>query len=108
MNVYLGKSAAGVTWPVPWKAFVQRNPDIAAMLVVKWETPPLVNNSLIVRDDVPKEIVDKVASLLFALHMTEDGRELLSAIPLEKFESATDKSYQTVSEFMEKYNSLIH
>lgn len=108
MNVYLGKSAAGVTWPVPWKSFVQRNPDIAAMLVVKWETPPLVNNSLIVRDDVPKEIVDKVASLLFALHMTEDGRELLSAIPLEKFESASDRSYQPVSEFMEKYNSLIH
>jgi phosphonate transport system substrate-binding protein len=108
MNVYLGISAAGATWAGPWKAFVQRNPDIAESLVVKWETPPLLNNSLIARDDVPQETIDKVAALLFALHTTGEGRKLLSVIPLEKFESATDRNYQPVCEFMEKYNSLIH
>ncbi|MBF0495238.1 MAG: phosphate/phosphite/phosphonate ABC transporter substrate-binding protein [Deltaproteobacteria bacterium] len=108
MNVYLRKSAAGATWPPPWKVFTDRNPKIAAELMVKWETSPLINNGLVVRDDVSPEIVKKVASLLFGLQTHEEGRRLLAANPLAWFEPATNETYQPVYEFMEKYNATVH
>lgn len=107
MNVYLGKSAAGATWPPPWRAFVERNPECAAALVVKWETPPLINNGLVVRDDVPEEIVEQVAALLFNLHTHDVGRRLLSALPLARFERATNETYQPARDFMEKYHAAV-
>ena len=108
MQVYLGTSAAGATWPPPWKAFVERNPRYAEELVVKWETPPLVNNGLVVRDNVPREVADKVAALLFALHTHDEGRRLLAAIPLSRFEPATSETYRPVYDFMKKYAAIAH
>lgn len=40
MNAYLGKSAAGGTWPPPWRAFQRDHPAEAAELMVAWTTPP--------------------------------------------------------------------
>lgn len=108
MNVYLGKSAAGATWPPPWQAFVEQNPAIAAELEVKWESAPLVNNSLVARDDVPQEVVSRIRALLLGLHSHEEGRRLLAALPLSCFDDATDATYQPVHEFMKKYSSTIH
>lgn len=108
MNVYLKKSLAGATWPPPWQAFTARHPDIAAELEVKWETPSLVNNSLVARDDVPPVLVQKVQSLLVELHSHEEGRRILSALPLAFFEEATDATYQPVRDFMALYTASIH
>ncbi|MCX5869953.1 MAG: phosphate/phosphite/phosphonate ABC transporter substrate-binding protein [Deltaproteobacteria bacterium] len=108
MNVYLGKSAAGGTWLPAWQTFVERNPLIAAELEVKWETPSLLNNGLVARDDVPPEMVDKVQSLLLALPTHEEGRRLLAALPLARFESATDVTYQPVRDFMKRYSEAVH
>jgi len=108
MNVYLGKSAAGSTWPPPWQAFMERNAQIAAELEVKWETPPLVNNGLVARDDVSQDVVDKVQALLVAMHTHEEGRQLLASLPLAHFETATEATYQPVRDFMTQYSKVIH
>lgn len=108
MNVYLGKSAAGATWPPPWQSFAERHPQIAEELEVKWESLPLINNGLVVRDDVPQEVVDKVQSLLVDLHTHEEGRQLLTVLPLVRFERATDATYQVVHDFIEKYSQVVH
>lgn len=105
MNIYLKKSEAGATWPPPWQAFVERNPEIAAELEVKWETPHLVNNGLVARDDVPQEVVDKVQSLLVTLHTHKEGQQLLAALPLACFEKATKETYQPVRVFLNDYSA---
>jgi len=100
MNVYLRKSVAGATLHPPWKSFVERNPKMTAELEVKWESPPLVNNGLVAREDVAQEVVDKIKNLILNLHTLEEGRQLLSALPLVYFESATEATYQPVRYFM--------
>lgn len=107
MNVYLRRSAAAATWPVPWKTFTERNPAIARDLVVKWETPSLVNNGLVVRDDVPPNVVAGLAASLFSLQEHEEGRRLLAAIPLTRFEPATEETYAPVREFLRRYREVI-
>ena len=107
MNVFLGHAAAGATWPPPWKALAKERPQLPAELEVKWQTDPLPNNGLVVREDVPHAIVEQVAHILFHLHETETGAEILKRMELSRFEPATDETFQPVIKFLEKFNTNV-
>ncbi len=107
MSVSLGTSAAGATSPLPWEAFAAAHPQRARELLVKWETPALVNHGLLARNDVPGETVDAIASLLFSLQTHEEGRKLLAAVPVSRFEPATEAAYEPVRAFLETYGEAV-
>lgn len=107
MNVYLKNSAAGATWPPPWRALAKERPELEKELEVIWQTESLLNNALVVRNDVPDEIVKQVATLLFNLHMHEQGRKWLEKMELSKFESATNETYKPVSDFIEMFHATV-
>lgn len=100
INVLRGHVAAGATWPVPWKTFSKENPQLADQLEVKWQTEPLQNNGWVVRKDLPKEVTDKFAALLFNLDQHEQGRAMLARIPVTRFEPANNDSYGPVQAFI--------
>jgi phosphonate transport system substrate-binding protein len=100
INVLRGHVAAAATWPVPWKTFSKENPKLAEQLEVKWQTEPLQNNGWVVRKDIPRELADKFAKLLFSLDRHEQGREMLGRIPVTRFEPANDDSYGPVQAFI--------
>jgi len=103
MNVYLGKSAAASTWPPPWRAFIKERPEIAEKVMIKWETPPLPNNGLVVRKDVPKNILNQVSKIIFSLHTHEDGKNILDAMELSRYEVANYETYNPVREFLKHF-----
>jgi phosphonate transport system substrate-binding protein len=103
MNVYLKNSQAACTWPPPWLAFKQNNPGKAKELEIKWETDQLPNNGLVVRDDVPTEILEKVKEAILSLQNTEQGQKNLGGIGLSKFESATGETFAPVKKFLEQF-----
>jgi phosphonate transport system substrate-binding protein len=107
MNAYLGDTVAGVTWPPPWIAFKKDHSDIADQLKVQWTTEPLVNNGLVARNDFPPELLKKVSAIIFSLHESKEGREMLAHIPLSRFEAATDATYKPVYEFVEKFGKAV-
>lgn len=107
MNVFLGNAAAGATWPPPWRALSKERPKLLDELEVKWQTEPLPNNGLVVRIDVPQDIVDKVSAILFDLHKSDAGRAILNRMELTQFESASNETYQPVIEFLIRFNSKV-
>jgi phosphonate transport system substrate-binding protein len=107
MNVFLKVSKAGCTWPPPWKAFLQSNPDKAQELEVKWVTNVLPNNSFIARNDVPRDLVLKIHNLLLELHKTREGKIILDSIGLSQFETADEKTYEPVKNFLAKFTKDI-
>ncbi len=107
MNVYLGDTAAGATWPPPWRALAKERPELNTALEIKWSTSPLPNNGLVVRDDVPKAIVQQVAELLFSLHTHKPGKQWLKRMELSRFEAADNKTYAPVLEFLKKFNETV-
>ncbi len=107
MNVYLGRVAAGATWPVPWLLFQKEHPDKAAQLEAKWQTDPLINNSLVARNDVPPEFVEQVAQLLVTLHENAEGRAILERLPISRFERANDASYDVVRSFLNTFSRTV-
>ncbi|WP_432742301.1 PhnD/SsuA/transferrin family substrate-binding protein [Methylobacter sp. G7] len=100
INVLRGHVAAAATWPVPWKTFSKENPQLASQLEVKWQTEPLQNNGWVVRTDLPTQVADKFATLLFNLDQHQQGRKMLARIPVTRFEPANDASYEAVQAFI--------
>lgn len=107
MNVYLGDTTAGATWPLPWEAFQKEHPDMARELEIKWETEPLINNGVVVRDDVPGQLAKRVAQLLDTLHTNEEGKAILARMPLSRFELADDQRYQVIEDFLSKFSQNV-
>lgn len=107
MNVYLGKSAAASTWPMPWEAFIKEHPEVAKEVTIKWETPSMLNNGLVARKDVPDAIVQQVAQIITTLHTHEEGRKILQAMELSRYEKADEKTYEPVKEFLKKFETQV-
>ena len=103
MNVYLKQTAAGATWPPPWRLFQQDHPKEAAQLKIAWETPSLINNSVMVRDDVPAALAQQVSALLLALPQTTHGPAILDGMQTTRFHVANDASYNVVSDYIARF-----
>lgn len=107
MNTALGSVTAGATWPPPWRAFQKDHPEDAAKLKVIWETPHLLNNSVMVRKDVPANIRDKVKQILHDLHKTPAGQELLNGMETARFHPADDGTYDKVRQFVARFEKEV-
>ncbi len=107
MNAYLGNCAAGATWPPPWRAFQKDHPVEAAKLYVKWRTPPLVNNSFMVRKDMPDALKQAVRRALLRLHETSEGRTILAGMETERFYPADDYTYDIVRSFIDRFEQEV-
>ena len=103
MNVYLGTAAAGATWPPPWRAFQRDHPSEAESLEVIWETESLINNAVMIRDDLPGSMRDSVRAELLGLHLSAEGRAILSGMETARFHEASDGTYDGVRRFVERF-----
>lgn len=107
MNVYLGLTSAGGTWPPPWRQFQRDYPQEAADLKVIWKTPPLMNNSVMVRNDLPKAISEQVQQVLLELGQSEEGRAILVNMETARFHIAKNEDYLPVREFVDKFEKEV-
>lgn len=107
MNVYLGQSAAGATWPVPWRLFQKDHPKEAAELKVMWETESLVNNSVMARDDVPAAIREQIRLALLNLAKTPEGPRILAGMQTAGFYPADDARYGVVADYVKRFEQEV-
>ncbi|MFL6658013.1 MAG: phosphate/phosphite/phosphonate ABC transporter substrate-binding protein [Massilia sp.] len=107
MAVYHNSVAAGATWPLAWITFQRLHPREAQLLEVRFPTPPLVNQGIVARDDVPPELVRQVGRLMLAMRETPRGRALLAQVPVSGFEAAGNAEFDVVRSFMEKYQHTL-
>ena len=103
MNVFLKQTAAGATWPPPWRQFQQDHPEEAAQLQVAWETPSLMGNSVMVRDDVDAALAQQVATVLLGLAQTAQGTTILATLQTAAFYPANDASYQVLTQYIARF-----
>jgi phosphonate transport system substrate-binding protein len=107
LNALSGQVAAAATWPPSWRGFQKEHPNEAAQLKVIWETQPLPNLPVMVRDDLPDAIRDRVRTLLLGLDGTSQGRAILAAMETNGFSRADDTSYAPVRDFVARFESEV-
>lgn len=103
MNVYLGETAAGATWPLPWKLFQREHPAESAQLKVIWETSHLQNNSVMARNDLPPAVVARVTQLLLGLAKAPEGTTILDGMATQAFFPANDQTYHPLEKFISEF-----
>jgi phosphonate transport system substrate-binding protein len=103
MQVFTEGAHACATWPLAWSTFQRMHPDEAKQLEIRFPTESLINQGIVARDDVPPELVRRVAQLMADMHNTEQGRALLAQVPITRFEPATDAQYDVVRVFIDKH-----
>jgi len=107
MNVYLRLTAAGATWPPPWRAFQKEHPREAAELRVIWETESLINNSVMARGDVPAKLREAVRGLLLGLDASAEGKAILAGMETARFLPATDADYDVARRYISRFESEV-
>lgn len=107
MNVYLGHTAAGATWPVPWRSFQKEHPREAAELKVAWETTHLINNSVMARNNLPPAVETQIRRLLLQLHTTAQGRSILHGMETARFRPANNTDYEVVRSYVARFEKEV-
>jgi phosphonate transport system substrate-binding protein len=107
MNVYLGNVTVSATWPPSWRSLKKDNPEQAKQLKVVWQTPSLINNSVMIRDDVPDEISKKIQSLLINLADSKHGQVILTGMETARITSANDEDYDVVRTYIKNFEDKV-
>ncbi len=103
MHAYLGQADAAATWPPSWRLFQKNHAREAAQLKVAWQTPALMNNSVMVRDDVLPEVQAQVRQTLIDLARDDAGRMILAGMETARFHAANDAAYEPVRKFIQRF-----
>jgi phosphonate transport system substrate-binding protein len=107
LNIYLGKCSAGFTTITGWNNFIKQRPELASKVALKWQTPAVVGNALIIRDDVSNKTANQIKNLVLTMHMNEVGRKALANLGLVKYVPADSNTYEPMKTFLKEYRALI-
>jgi phosphonate transport system substrate-binding protein len=108
ISTYLGKSEAGVCMKRNWEVYIRDHPEVLSIVELKWETPPLVNNALLIKKTTDEKITAQLRSLFFSMHTTTEGKAALNRLDISGFEKATRDNYKPMLDFIRSYDSVIH
>ena len=106
LNIYLGKCSAGFSTSTRWFGFVKERPEIAAKLLLKWETPAITGNAVIIRNNMDKKTAEKIRNLILTMHQNDQGKKALAKIGFRSFHPADSNSYQSVKDFLKEYSAV--
>lgn len=95
-----GMSDAASTWLQPWHDFQLNQPEAASRLRVLAVTPPLVNNAVMLRNDLPATLRTDLTQALLGMHLDVRLQPVLSAVRIRRFNPATNATYQVVAEYL--------
>ncbi|MEW6676963.1 MAG: phosphate/phosphite/phosphonate ABC transporter substrate-binding protein [Pseudomonadota bacterium] len=108
LNALHREADIAVTWPPPWRAFQRDHPEDAAQLRLIWQTPPLINNAFMARDDMPEPLVTRLRALLLRLHEDPEGAALLWKMETHRFYPADNARYRNaVGGFLTAYQDRV-
>jgi len=107
LNIYLGKCSAGFTTINGWNSFLKRRPEVAAKVIKKWETAPVGGNPLLIRNDVGKETISQLRTVILTMHLNEKGKKALADIGYLKFIRTDSNTYQSLKNVLKEYRELI-
>lgn len=108
MNVYMGRSSAGAAWLTVWEQFVRKRPEIRSTVILKWQTPPLVNVAVLLKNETFPSVRDSLKNLLFSMQDDPEGKRALEKIGVSRLEPATTETYAPLQQFLEAYKKAVH
>ncbi|HET7897030.1 MAG TPA: phosphate/phosphite/phosphonate ABC transporter substrate-binding protein, partial [Flavisolibacter sp.] len=107
LNIYLGKCSAGFATTTSWNSFIKTRPEIATKVKLKWVTPKLPGNAVLLRNNMNKSTANRLKSLILSMDSNEEGRKALAKIGFRRFVPADSSTYQPIKDFLREYDLLV-
>lgn len=107
MNVYLKQTAAGGGYTLSWEAFKKDHPAEAADLKIIWESEPLAYNVVMLKNDVPKDVEEKIVAHLTGLKNTDAGRVLIRRMGVTGYSPASDMDVGQIQRLIDEYQKNV-
>ena len=107
LNIYLGKCSAGFTTLTGWNNFLKKRPEVATKVSIKWQTPAVVGNPLLIRNDVSEETISQLRRVILTMHLNEKGKKALADIGYLKFIPTDSNTYRPLRNILKEYQELI-
>lgn len=104
---YLGNSDAGICSKRNWIVYTRDHPEVLSKVELKWETPPVTNNAVLVNDKIDRKIISELVGILLSMNTTKEGKMALDRIQYDGFEKADINTYKSLMEFKKKYDAVI-
>jgi phosphonate transport system substrate-binding protein len=74
---------------------------------VVWETPSLINNSVMVRDNVPPPVREQVCAALLKLIDTTEGKNILAGMETARFSQSSNADYEVVTRYVARFEKEV-
>jgi phosphonate transport system substrate-binding protein len=107
LNIYLGKCSAGFTTLTGWNNFLKKRPEVATKVSIKWQTPTVIGNPLLIRNDVSEETISQLRRVILTMHLNENGKKALADIGYLKFIPTDSNTYRPLRNVLKEYRELI-
>jgi ABC-type phosphate/phosphonate transport system substrate-binding protein len=107
LSVYMGKSDAAICPRRNWNIYVKAHPEILTKVEIKWETPALEQNAVLIKNTIDMKTKSDLMDLLFSMQTTKEGKAALDQLDINGFEKADKSNYQPMLDFKRKYDSVI-
>ena len=106
LNVYLGRCSAGFATINGWHSFLKRRPEIASKVALKWVTPEVAGNVLLIRNSVDEKTANQLKNLIVTMHMNDQGRKALADLGYAKFVPADSNTYLPFRNLLKEYQAI--
>ena len=107
LNVYLGKCSAGLVTNNGWLTFIKRRPEIASKVALKWTTPAVAGNALLISNTVNEKTASQLKRLVLTMHMSEQGSKALANLGFIKYVPADSNTYHPFRDLLKQYQELL-
>lgn len=107
LNAYAGDAAACGISARFWRSWERESPEKAQAMEVLFTTEPVPHNAVVVRDDVPTALAQRVAEALVALSRDPTVDDSVFTLGQHRFEPATNATYAPFRAFLVRYDSTI-
>ncbi|MDD5248969.1 MAG: PhnD/SsuA/transferrin family substrate-binding protein, partial [Rhodocyclaceae bacterium] len=107
LNAWGGEFAACGSTSRFFRNWAHNNADKAKDIKVLWRTPSLPHNAVVVRDDVPADVANRVARALAELDKDPSVDQSQFHFDQQHFELADNGTYKPVIEFLRRYDEVI-
>jgi phosphonate transport system substrate-binding protein len=107
LSVGLGKSDAAICPKRNWNVYLKNHPEILLKAEVKWETPPLEHNAILIKNSVDKKVIAQMMDLFLSMHNAKDAKSALDKLDITGFAKADNATYKPTMDFKKKYDEVI-
>ena len=91
---------------IVWESAKREDPSLLERLKVIWESETFGPPPVIVLKDLDENLKNSLQNAFLMLDKDEEGRQILSAIGIERFIPAREDDYQTAVELYKRYEQL--